>query len=132
MRICLDTSAYSAFRRGHPQAVEEMQAVAEIVINPVVLGELLSGFRGGNRFQQNRAELEDFLRSPRVLVAGIDQETALRYSQIVNYLRRRGAPIPTNDLWIAATAMQFGLRILTLDGHFERLPQVVTELFASG
>jgi predicted nucleic acid-binding protein len=126
LRVCLDTSAYSAFKRGHPGVIEELQLAAEIILNPVVLGELLSGFRAGDRYGQNQAELEQFLRSPRVLVLGLDAETALRYSEIVFYLRRQGMPIPTNDVWIAATAMQFGLQVLTTDRHFERLPQVVT------
>ena len=124
MRICLDTSAYSAFKRGHPEAIDELRRAREIVLPPIVLGELLAGFRIGSRDRANRRELEAFLSSPRVRVSPIDAETAQRYAEIFSYLRERGTPIPTNDIWIGACAMQWGLRLLTTDSHFERLPQV--------
>jgi len=107
-----------------------LRRAEEIIVSAVVLGELLSGFRGGKRQQENREELDDFFRSPRVRLVGVDEETALRYSEIIVYLRSRGTPIPTNDVWIAAGAMQLGLRVVTTDPHFERVPQVTVELFA--
>jgi predicted nucleic acid-binding protein len=124
MRICLDTSGYSAFKRGHDGALAVVQRAAEIVLPGVVLGELLAGFRIGSRERSNRRELDAFMESPRVRVAPLDFETAQRYAEILPYLRERGTPIPTNDIWIAATAMEWGLRILTTDPHFGRLPQV--------
>ena len=124
MRICLDTSAYSAFKRGHPEAIDALRRAREIVLPPIVLGELLAGFRIGSRDRANRRELEAFLSSQRVRVSPIDAETAQRYAEIFSYLRERGTPIPTNDIWIGACAMQWGLRLLTTDSHFERLPQV--------
>lgn len=96
----------------------------EIVLPAVVLGELLAGFRIGSRDRANRRELGALLDSARVRVAPLDAETAQRYAEIVSYLRDRGTPIPTNDIWIAAAAMQWGLRVLTTDAHFDRLPQV--------
>lgn len=124
MRICLDTSGYSAFKRGHDGTLALVQRAAEIVLPAVVLGELLAGFRLGRRDRSNRQELSAFMESPRVRVMPLDFDTAERYADIVLYLRERGTPIPTNDIWIAATAMQWGLRILTTDAHFSRLPQV--------
>jgi predicted nucleic acid-binding protein len=124
MRICLDTSGYSAFKRGHDGALAVVQSAAEIVLPAVVLGELLAGFRIGSRERSNRRELDAFMESPRVRVAALDFETAQRYAEILPYLRERGTPIPTNDIWIAATAMEWGLRVLTTDAHFGWLPQV--------
>lgn len=124
MRICLDTSAYSAFFRGDPAVRDLIQRADEIVLPPVVLGELLGGFRSGSRWAENRRLLDDFLSSRRVRVAAIDAETAERYSEILAHLRRQGRPIPTNDLWIAASAMQHGLRLVTTDAHFAHVPQV--------
>ena len=124
MRICLDSSAYSAFKRGHPEAMEVLRSAGEIVLPSIMLGELLAGFRGGSRDRANRRELEAFLLSPRVRVTPVDADTAQRYAEIFAYLRERGSPIPTNDIWIAACAMQWGLRLLTTDSHFDRLPQV--------
>ena len=124
MQICLDTSGYSAFKRGHDGALAVVQSAAEIVLPAVVLGELLAGFRIGSRERSNRRELDAFMESPRVRVAPLDFETAQRYAEILPYLRERGTPIPTNDIWIAATAMEWGLRVLTTDPHFGWLPQV--------
>ena len=69
-----------------------------------------------------------FLASPRARTIPVDEETAVRYAAIRDYLRRQGTPIPVNDMWIAATAAQHGLRLLTLDGHFLRVPQVILDL----
>lgn len=124
MRICLDTSGYSAFKRGHDGTLSVVQRAAEIVLPAVVVGELLAGFRIGRRDRSNRRELNAFMESPRVRVMPLDFETAERYADILLYLRERGTPIPTNGIWIAATAMQWGLRLLTTDAHFGRLPQV--------
>ena len=61
----------------------------------------------------------------------VDDETAVRYAAIKDNLRREGTPIPTNDLWIAATASQHGLRLQTLDAHFLRVPQIIVDFFES-
>lgn len=128
LRICLDTSAYSAFKRGHAGVGEALGRAERIVLTPVVIGELLVGFKGGAREKENRDELRRFLSSPRVDIAPVVEETAERYAEILGHLRKAGTPIPTNDVWIAATAMQLGLAVLTTDAHYERVPQVIAEL----
>jgi len=130
-RLLLDTSAYSAFKRGHPGIVERMAEADELVVCPVVMGELLSGFRRGSRLRANLEELEEFLSVDRVLVLPIDDDTAECYAVIHAGLARAGTPVPTNDLWIAASAMRLGLAVLTLDAHFERIPQIRVERLAS-
>jgi predicted nucleic acid-binding protein len=129
-RILLDTSAVSAFFRGNRAIVERTRAAARIGLSPVTLGELQAGFRGGSRHVANQEVLQRLLDSPRVRTLVIDPETADRYAQIYDSLRRAGTPIPTNDMWIAASAMQFGLAVVTTDVHFERVPQIVVELEA--
>lgn len=124
-RLLVDTSAYSAFLRGHREVVEEISRADELFLTPVVLGELLARFRKGSRYEANDDRLKQFLASPRARWLAIDDETAHRYSVLHEHLRRAGEPIPTNDLWIAASAMQHGLRLLTTDRHFERLPQII-------
>ena len=131
VRVALDTSAYSAFLRGHEGIADRLRYAPEIALNTVVIGELLAGFRRGPRWQQNLGELERFRSSPRVTTISLDEETAHRYSEIVVYLRNSGTPIPTNDIWIAASAMQYGLRVITTDSHFERVPQVLAEIFST-
>ena len=126
--ILLDTSAYIAFLKGHPGVKQAIQKADEINLNPMVLGELLAGFMKGRREARNREILQEFMESPRVRLRAIDEETSERYAAIFNYLRGQGTPIPTNDLWIAATAMQFGLRVVTTDRHFQQVPQIIAEL----
>jgi predicted nucleic acid-binding protein len=128
IRILLDTSAYIAFLKGHPEIKQTIQKADEINLNPVVVGELLAGFMKGRRAAQNREILKEFMGSPRVRLMAIDEETSERYAAIFNYLREEGTPIPTNDLWIAANAMQFGLRVVTTDRHFQQVPQVIAEI----
>lgn len=127
-RILLDTSAMSALFRGH-EGIRETIAVADRVgVNSVALGELGAGFRGGTRHEENRRGLREFLHRPRVRTLSIDAETAERYAQIYDSLRRAGTPIPTNGIWIAASAMQFGLRLVTTDAHYQHVPQIALEL----
>ncbi len=128
MRVLLDTSAYSAFRRGHPGAVEALRVASFIGLTAVVLGELLSGFILGHREAQNRQELREFLASPRVHILPMGLETGERFAVIYRLLRELGRPVPTNDLWIAAAAMEHGLRVLTADAHYKTIPVILTEL----
>jgi predicted nucleic acid-binding protein len=124
-RLMLDTSAYSAFMRGHPEVKLALQRAEGIYLNPVILGELLAGFIRGKRRRKNESELRTFLASPRVDVLHMDEDTADRYAVILDWLWRAGTPIPTNDLWIAASAMQHGLRIVTTDAHYQKVPQLI-------
>ena len=99
------------------------------MLTPIALGELDAGFRAGSRQKKNEMELRRFLSSPRVDVVAVDRETAERYGVILHALRQAGTPIPTNDIWIAASAMQHGLRLLTTDAHYRSVTQVIVELF---
>ncbi|MBI1297945.1 PIN domain-containing protein [bacterium] len=123
--VLLDTSAYSAFKRGHPQVIETLQNVSSILLSAIVLGELVAGFDVGRYAEKNRQELVEFEQSPRVKTVSITQATAERYAYIYAFLRSIGRPIPTNDLWIAASAMEYGAALLTTDNHFLDLPQII-------
>lgn len=127
IKVMLDTSAYSALLRGNADIQRVLQEADEIYLNPIVLGELLAGFVHGGKEKRNRDILREFLASPRLQVVDIDDETSERYAVIINYLRQHGTPIPTNDLWIAATAMQHGLKLVTTDGHYRNIPQIIVE-----
>jgi tRNA(fMet)-specific endonuclease VapC len=130
-KVLLDTSAYSAFLRGSEAIKSALQNTDEIYLCPVIIGELLSGFIRGRTTSKNRKELQTFLSSPRVKIADIDTETAERYAIILNYLWEKGNPIPTNDIWIAASAMQYGLIVITSDAHYKEISQVITEYYNS-
>lgn len=116
--ILLDTNAYAGFMRGEREIVEVVAHAEKLHLNSVVLGELLGGFAAGGREAKNRAELARFLESPRVSVLPITANTADSYALVYVALRRKGQPIPANDLWIAASALEHGAALLSLDAHF--------------
>jgi tRNA(fMet)-specific endonuclease VapC len=119
--VLLDTNAYSAFKRGRPEALEIVRRAPALCFNSVILGELLGGFVAGSREARNRRELEEFCSLGRVRRLVIDADTAEHYSAIYNQLRHQGMPIPTNDMWIAASALQHGLDLFSYDGHFKQV-----------
>ncbi len=84
----------------------------------VVAGELLLGFRLGTRLKKNMAELDAFLENPYVSLVPVTLTTADRFARIAATLRAKGRPIPTNDIWIAAHAMETGAELLSFDAHF--------------
>jgi predicted nucleic acid-binding protein len=124
-RMLLDTSAYAAFKRGDAGAVAVLRRAPEIGLCPTVLGELLAGFSCGSQAARNRRELADFIHTPRVRLLSIDAETAEHYAAIFAGLRRKGRPVPTNDLWIAAAAMQHGYAVFSLDAHFAAMENLI-------
>lgn len=117
-RILIDTSIYVSFKRNDTEVLEAFKNSDLIGIDVCVLAELYCGFRLGNRIKQNYRELESFLNTDRVFVYHHDLETAEIYSRIYQKLKKKAKPVPTNDLWIAAVAMQHGLALFTKDQHF--------------
>lgn len=117
-RILLDTNFYVAFKRNTPLAAEIIRRADYIGLNTIVLGELLAGFRCGGRETVNRRELDQFIDSPRVELLDIDEETTEFYARVFRALKEKGRPIPTNDLWIAASALRHGLALASFDAHF--------------
>ena len=123
-RICLDTSAYSHFRRGEPRVVEHLDRAEWVGVSSIVVGELRAGFQLGSRTDDNAGELDEFLSHPFVETLLVDTAVAQIYGEIFADLRSRGRPLPTNDIWIAATAARAGATVLTFDKHFESIARV--------
>ena len=121
MTILLDSNAYTLFCGGHRQVGQLVYAAEEILLSAIVVGELLAGFRQGTRFDDNFAELRAVLNDPYVSVVPVDSVTADRYARISASLRAKGRPIPTNDMWIAAHAMETGADLVSADRHFEHV-----------
>jgi len=124
--IALDTNAYAAFKRGDEQILAVLQHAPVIIVCITVLGELLAGFAAGQRESINRSELTQFLNTPRVKVVSGTTSTADLYALVYAALRRKGQPIPTNDLWIAASTLEHGAALLTLDAHFKSIDGLST------
>lgn len=121
MKLLLDTNVYSALFRGHEVVADRVRRADQVLLSAIVAGELLFGFRNGSRFEANRRDLEDFLSMPYVHLLPVTFDTADRYGLIFAALRRKGRPIPSNDIWIAAHAMESGAELLSFDQHFEEI-----------
>jgi tRNA(fMet)-specific endonuclease VapC len=126
MRCCLDTSAYSHFKRGDEQAVEIIDRADWVGLPAIVLGELWLGFLLGSRLRQNQTELAAFIAHPVVETLAVDAEVARIYAEIVVDLRKAGTPLPTNDIWVAATAVRAGASVVTYDSHFSKIKRVAS------
>jgi tRNA(fMet)-specific endonuclease VapC len=125
-RLCLDTSAYSHFMRGHAPAVAAIRRARWIGVPVVTLGELRAGFAAGRRRETNESVLASFLANPHVTVLDVDDEASRHYADIVGELRRTGTAVPSNDIWIAAVAAREGALVLTYDAHFDQIKRVGT------
>lgn len=108
MKVPLDTSAYAGFRLDVPAVVNRIGDSDVVLVSPIVLGELLYGFRKGSKFGKNMEMLDRFLRNEAVELVPVGEVTADRYSRVALQLKKDGNPIPVNDIWIAAQAMEHG------------------------
>jgi tRNA(fMet)-specific endonuclease VapC len=129
MKIMLDTSAYVGFKRNVTEVVEIIVTSEIILFSPVVLGELLFGFRNGKNFKKNMHDLNEFLNHDVVELVDMGKITSDRYSRIATQLKQQGTPIPTNDIWIAAQSMEHGTELISSDQHFEKITGLVYTLF---
>ena len=125
MRVLLDTNGYVALLRGHEAVVQCVTRAEEVLLSTVVAGELMFGFRRGARLRKNLDEFEAFLGNPHVTVVPVSLTTADRFGRIAAALRAKGRPIPTNDIWIAAHAMETGSELLSFDAHFAEIEGLV-------
>ncbi|MBN1129957.1 MAG: type II toxin-antitoxin system VapC family toxin [Chitinispirillaceae bacterium] len=117
-RILLDTNAYIKFLQGEKSVLDALSAAETVYLSVIVIGELLSGFKGGTKERQNRERLNAFLLKSTVKTISVTPDTAEFYSNIKDALRRKGTPIPQNDIWIAAHTMESGSMLVTYDSHF--------------
>ena len=121
MKVLLDTNAYAALMRGDSSVADRVRKSEEVLMSAVVTGELLFGFQNGSRFARNVKELENFLQNPYVRFIPVNWTTADRFSRVAVELKRKGTPIPTNDIWIAAHAMETGADLISFDEHFKNI-----------
>lgn len=124
-QIALDTNRLTDLLRGDAELAEQLSFCERVWIPLVVLGEMRAGFLGGTRSGHNERRLWRLLAQPTVELLLPDRETAEQYARLFVQLKRAGTPIPDNDLWIAALALQHGLRLVTRDAHFEKVPQLL-------
>ncbi|PYR99758.1 MAG: VapC toxin family PIN domain ribonuclease [Acidobacteria bacterium] len=121
----LDTNIVIALFAGEGSVVNRFSKVNFAALSAIVYGELLQGALYSSRIAQNVSRL-DVLRQS-VPLLSCDEGTAAAYADIGVQLRRQGRPIPDNDVWIAATARQHSLTLVTRDRHFSHVSGIRTE-----
>lgn len=121
MRILIDTNRYTDLVRNDSHAVATFLNADGIFVPFVVLAELRAGFRNGTVSRRNEAMLEKFLANSKVRCLFPDGQTTNVYADVYAALRRQGTPIPANDIWIAAMALQHSLPLYTRDEHFGKV-----------
>jgi tRNA(fMet)-specific endonuclease VapC len=119
--LCLDTNTYCAFLAGVAAPAQRIAQAENIWLPAPVLGELRAGFAKGSKAAKNELLLQEFLASKHVHVIAIDEAVTRCYAKIFDQLRKAGAPIPTNDVWIAACVMHVGFPLYSLDAHFKQV-----------
>lgn len=116
-KMLLDTNAFTALFRGDDTVLKSISN-ADIIYAPVVaIAELEAGFRGGTRYNENLELLERFLAKPRVETLPITRDTCDCFGRVKDNLRRKGTPIPINDVWLAAQCIESGSILITYDRH---------------
>jgi len=115
--MILDTNALSAFVDGDPGVGDVLRRETRAAIPAIVLGE----FRYGIAESRHRAAYETWLDThlPQFEILFVTDETAVAYAGLRVALRRLGRPVPANDAWIAALALQHRLPLLSRDQHFD-------------
>jgi tRNA(fMet)-specific endonuclease VapC len=124
MRIALDTNRLTDLFQGDAGLAGFLGTCDEVWIPFVVLAEMKAGFCGGARQAHNEALLANLLARETVTILFAGRETTEQYARLFVQLKRAGTPVPDNDLWIAAMAIEHDLALVTRDQHFDKLPQL--------
>lgn len=117
--VLLDTNAIIALNRNEPGLLNALGRFERLTSTVVTLGKLYFGAANSVRSEENRRRIRDL--EARVRFLAPDSATAAVYGSVLKRLRDRGRPIPTNDIWIAALALQHDLPLLTHDSHFREI-----------
>ena len=123
--VALDTSIAVRFLNADSAIVEKVAALPAIVLPIPVVGELLFGAENSARSVQNLPRYLQFIEM--CVVVPMGKETARFYSQTRLSLKRKGRPIPENDIWIAAQCLEHQWTLLTNDHHFTYVDGLVID-----
>lgn len=123
-RYLLDTNIIIALFADEKDVRENLAAAEEVFLPTIALGELYYGGRKSGKPRENLDRIDELAAASVVLVC--DTQTARHYGDTKNRLRLRGQPLPENDIWIAALALQHNLTLVTRDGHFQAIEDLKT------
>jgi len=125
--MILDTNALSAWADGNPACRSAFLEASRLVLPAIVLGEYLYGIRQS----RHRSRYEEWLTQnlPHAELQPVTAATADHYADLRLQLKANGTPIPANDLWIAALALELALPLLSNDSHFDHLRGLIVIRF---
>lgn len=118
-RYLLDSNIIIALFADEVAIKDSLAKAEEVFVPSIAIGELYFGARKSVRTRDNLTRIDEFAADNVVL--GCDTDTARRYGEIKAGLRLKGNPLPENDIWIAAIALQHGLTMITRDTHFNEI-----------
>ncbi len=118
-RFLVDTNVVIALFAQEPSVLQRLSEADEVFLPAVVLGELHYGAQKSIRVEENLTRIDQLAQEATILAC--DADTARQYGVIKNALRAKGRPIPENDIWIAAVAMQHALDLVSRDPHFKEI-----------
>ena len=121
----LDTNIIIALFAQEDAIQERLRQAATVFSSSIVLGELYYGAERSIRVAENIQRINEFASTTGII--GCNRETARQYGQIKNALRAKGRPIPENDIWIAAQALQHQLTLVARDDHFRAIDALSLE-----
>jgi predicted nucleic acid-binding protein len=124
VKLLLDTNRLSDALAQVEDVLTNLETAEAVYVPVIALGEMRAGFLSGRRAAKNEERLQWFLSQSGITPIGIEPSVSHRFAAIHRELRKRGRPIPTNDLWIAAVALEHGLVLYTRDAHFRNIPQL--------
>ena len=119
--VVIDTNAYTRLLAGAEDVLDVIGTAEIVYMSIFVLGELYAGFAGGTQERDNKNALDSFLLKPTVKILNATSETAKVFGMVKQDLKRAGTPLPINDVWIAAHALETGSTLITYDRHFKKI-----------
>jgi len=120
-KVLLDTNAYAKYLLGDEKILGVISQSDIVYMSVFVIAELFFGFKGGTREIKNKELLKNFLSKPSVEIIGATVDTSDIFADIKYKLKKAGTPIPLNDVWIGAHAIETGAVLITYDQHFNNI-----------
>lgn len=124
-KYLLDTNIVIGLFANDPKIITKVQRAREIAVPCIVIGELCYGANKSVRLEENLARIDDFARNN--IILNCNKNTAKLYGTVKDRLRLKGRPIPENDIWITAIALQHNLTLITRDEHFKEVENLKAE-----
>lgn len=124
----LDTNVLITFlEKGGKDLAAALSAYDEIILTPTILGEYRAGIGPDKRGRASEAALNEFLSQDSVRVVEMTAKTAIFYAKVYRAIKDAGKPMPVNDIWIAASALEHAVELCSFDAHFIAIPMLQFE-----